>query len=511
MARYDDMITLGRLLRQSGGDLLAIAAECQRFLADPDVLASAVLDPSGAAQFEEAMAIALDGPHGLVAAAGSVELRGVQLPAAVATYQATDRLLADLQVTFDWFTRLATLPISVLGSVLRYSGDLAHDVNLKRQLIDDLQRLIVNHPGILDAFVGASPTLISSINRQLDKPTMGLWGVLLASVTRRWPYPQTADQASGLVAAMYGDGTSEVKQLGRDPDPAVASVPGGLDDIVGGLAYRNTHRYKVRIDSNTKKEFRYGNIDIRAIDRGDGRKSYIVDIPGTSAWNIKPGDDRTQITDFPTNVHGIAEDVTSYQLGIRKALEQAEIRPGDGSSIMLVGHSQGGIVAAKAAGDLVGGGIQCYPRHHRWRADREYRDSGLGQHAVDGERQRHCAALGRETKPGRAQPHHSDVLPQHWQYWRQPRDVAGELFGRGPPARLLDRPVRRRLSKEPGRHLHVPGGHQTRLRDRPPVRGDPEGMKPSMTGVPWAPAAGRGRPGRAHHDAGLGHRHGPGR
>ncbi|MGH3680853.1 MAG: alpha/beta hydrolase [Natronosporangium sp.] len=47
-------------------------------------------------------------------------------------------------------------------------------------------------------------------------------------------------------------------------------------------------------------------------------------------------------------------ETTAYQQGVVEALRRAGAGPGD--PVMLVGHSQGGVVAAQAAADLAGGG-----------------------------------------------------------------------------------------------------------------------------------------------------------
>ena len=65
-----------------------------KFLAEPDVLASALLNPSGVVKFEAAMAIALDGPNGLTATSAAIGLRGDALRATKLAYEAADELAA---------------------------------------------------------------------------------------------------------------------------------------------------------------------------------------------------------------------------------------------------------------------------------------------------------------------------------------------------------------------------------------------------------------------------------
>jgi hypothetical protein len=64
-ARYEDLYTLARDSDDLAGALALTTAQCHAMLADPNVLASAVLDPVGAARFEQTLLSALDGRHGL--------------------------------------------------------------------------------------------------------------------------------------------------------------------------------------------------------------------------------------------------------------------------------------------------------------------------------------------------------------------------------------------------------------------------------------------------------------
>ena len=82
-ARYDDMGDTAGLIDDVSAALLAMSASLHGLLVSPDVLASAVLDPVGAARFEMALLAALDGPEGLTATGGAIGVRAVQLRAAV--------------------------------------------------------------------------------------------------------------------------------------------------------------------------------------------------------------------------------------------------------------------------------------------------------------------------------------------------------------------------------------------------------------------------------------------
>jgi pimeloyl-ACP methyl ester carboxylesterase len=96
-----------------------------------------------------------------------------------------------------------------------------------------------------------------------------------------------------------------------------------------------------------------GLLDVRILDGPAGRR-VIVDITGTSIWNVDPLRGTPQATDFGTNLRGLAGQDSVMTRGVRQALRSAGVSAGD--PIMLVGHSQGGLVAARLATELTADG-----------------------------------------------------------------------------------------------------------------------------------------------------------
>lgn len=308
-ARYEDLAAMGDLTDDVAGDTLGIAVSSQRFLVDPNVIASAILDPGGAARFEAAMLGALDGPSGLTATSATIGLRGVALRASSAAYHTMDQLNAKAIDAVRWMEGAAVVANPVAGVV--GAGAIAADVYLNYD--GDWQRYLVEHPGLVDQLIGMSPGMISALGLPTDLATL-----------------------LDAVSAAYPDGEPKVSDNGVDP--AGATPPHGLGDIIDELAVRN------ETDSN---------IDVRRVVGADGRVAYIVDIPGTKVWNL-PGGDKGSANDFGTNIDALAGNETVLQKGIEEAMRRAGIGPND--PVMLVGHSQGGMVAARAAQDFVSNG-----------------------------------------------------------------------------------------------------------------------------------------------------------
>lgn len=86
-------------------------------------------------------------------------------------------------------------------------------------------------------------------------------------------------------------------------------------------------------------------ISIQRIDHVDGRKSYLVTIPGTVDW----GSGSAAGQDLLTNTQGAAGAPTDMESGVVTAMRAAGIQPGD--EVALYGHSQGGITAVNIAAD----------------------------------------------------------------------------------------------------------------------------------------------------------------
>lgn len=303
-ARYADLAAMGRLTDDVAGTALGIAVSGHELLLDEDVLASALLDPAGVAAFERALLDALDGPDGLTAVAASIGLRGTALCRSAEAYRLADELGARLVDAARWLAG-----VTVVAGAATPIGLAAVAVEVHTRDGGDWQRFLVEHPGlagdVVDGLAGPVPALT------------------LPALTRE-------------LAAAYPHNVPVVETRGEDPHPAARMPPRGLGDIVGGLARRDAD-----VESN---------VDVRRIVHPDGSVAYIVDIPGTRVWNL-PGRGGDSANDVGTNLDAMAGEPSVLEAGVEQAMREAGIPPG--APVMLVGHSQGGMVAARAAHDFV--------------------------------------------------------------------------------------------------------------------------------------------------------------
>ncbi|MGX7823885.1 hypothetical protein ACTG9Q_02215 [Actinokineospora sp. 24-640] len=309
-AQYEDLAALGDLTDDVAGETLTIAMASHSHLVDPNVLASAVLNPAGVVRFEGAMLGALDGPSGLTATSAAIGLRGLTLQATNQAYQFADDLNAKALEASRWLAGVAATTPAGLAVVGGTGALVAADIMVNYD--GDWQRWLVEHPGMVDTVLGMSPGALSALGLPTDMATL-----------------------TELIAAAYPDGDPALAGLGIDTSPIATTPPSGIGDLMDSLGHRNGSE---------------ANIGVRAVYGPNGEVTgYIVDIPGTKTWNL-PGADGGSANDLGTNVDGMAGNETVLQEGIELALADAGVPPG--APVMLVGHSQGGIVAARAANDL---------------------------------------------------------------------------------------------------------------------------------------------------------------
>jgi hypothetical protein len=298
-AHYDDMAAAARLFGRAAGDTSEAAFALHGYLAHPAVAASALIDPAGAAAFEARLLAALDGPAGvtwLVARCAGVD---VALRAAAAAYLAADRLDATLAPSIG---AVAHAPLAVRAGVAALAG---------------------GEPGeAVPAALTGDPELV---DLGVDAAARALGAGSAASSVR-------------LLQRVFADGQPQVGDLGADSVADAPGPPRTLRDVLAGLAHRNLGRP--------------GEIDVRLLVGADGRRRAIVDVPGTKDWSLAAhnGD----VTSLATNLRALTGEATTYERGIVEAMHRAGVRSDD--DVLLVGHSEGGLVALGAARHLARNG-----------------------------------------------------------------------------------------------------------------------------------------------------------
>jgi hypothetical protein len=285
-----EMVSLAGRFGEVADEILEAALALHRYLLDPALVLSGVLDPAGYVEFEADLLLALDGWRGLTWAAAACAALDGELRLAATAYGEADRLgtgLHDLLV----------------GAAL--SGPaLAHGAAVLGRTGDPVQAA--------DTVIADDPELADLLITTLGIPTL-----------------------LELSAGALPDGHGAVHPTGLDRSGAAGRPPRRLTDLLADLAQRNGDE-------------RHGEIDVRILTLADGSRRAIVDVTGTKSWDPLP---TTDVTSLTTNGRALVGVRTAYEQGVLAAMRRAGVRADD--AVMLVGHSEGGMVAVTAARDAV--------------------------------------------------------------------------------------------------------------------------------------------------------------
>lgn len=124
---------------------------------------------------------------------------------------------------------------------------------------------------------------------------------------------------------------------GLNSRPALEQ-PRSLDTIMQGVTDAYT--------AATGNESSTGEVRITQVDNGSGTPAYIVAVPGTETWNPAAG---AWPRDLTANLQLMAGQPTAAAESVRLAMEDAGIPAG--APVLMVGHSQGGMITGHLAAD----------------------------------------------------------------------------------------------------------------------------------------------------------------
>ena len=298
-ADFEQLAAFATTLDGAADAVAGVMAVLARRLADPALIGAAMLDPVGAA---EILALA-----GVATAAAAATVAGCQaisagLRLAAGSYRAVDELDRRMAPVLAAGHRLplALAPLTGLAGPARRP---------------DWQAALSTDPGLVDVAVQAV-TVAGSVCLPLPGGTARLAGLLAT------PFPDGAAVVTARPAAPTSDG---------------AGPPRGAADLMRALALRDAHN-----DGG-------GSVDIRILEGAGGRR-VIVDITGTTVWNLDPRRSTPEVSDLGTDLRALANRSSVFERGVAQALRQVGVGPAE--PIMLVGHSQGGMIAARLAGHL---------------------------------------------------------------------------------------------------------------------------------------------------------------
>lgn len=285
--------------------------------------------------------LVLAGPGGLTGAAGRLGGTGLAVGTAVRLYREAD---AAVESAADAARDGLMDAVGVLTPLLLVGAGGA--VLAGVDVPEALDRLAFAHPEVVDTVAGGLDGWVRGLAR-----VPGMAVVLAAGCLRArtpWP-PRDEEEALAVLAGVAGTGGVLDPDLGvldesgarvtvECREPVLRAAPTGLADLMAD---------EVALGERGAE----ATVRVVEVPQADGSSAWILELPGTQAWDPRAGDDPFDLT---TDVVAMTGEATLAAAGAAAALDAAMRRRGRlgrGDPVMLVGHSQGGILAAALASD----------------------------------------------------------------------------------------------------------------------------------------------------------------
>jgi hypothetical protein len=295
------------------------------------------------AEAEAAVLGAASGPDGVLGASVAWEADAVTIRVAVRALRLTDELVAQAWEGLDHelghlagyalATAAPGLVLSVAGLQLLWSElPAGTQAELQGKSLDELQEWVDAHPAVVQHLANGGGGLLEGLWDGLTPFTpAGPLGVPLL-------VPDT-ESAAGLLSALYHDGHPVTV-------PTDLVVPGSTV-APADLAGMVQHLAEVSALSGPDHPEHDGTIEIQTIRSADGSVRHVVYLPGSDELVTTPWHQDDDVRDLGTSLLLVSGRDNAYQQGVLDAMHQAGVRPGE--PVALVGHSQGGMVAAAIA------------------------------------------------------------------------------------------------------------------------------------------------------------------
>lgn len=355
-AHLEDLERTGALLRTLAAALAASGKQVMSVAVDPALQLTGLVSPLTFGRAEVALGAAAFGPGGLATLATTVEVLGACLGAAAGAYRAADAAVAAGLPTGEVLVGRA-LAAGVVGPVapaVVNGAALAVGVITVRLLSGDLNgpgrplpagvsriggltlRLLADHARLVEAGL---PVLTGLIDGVVAGPagdpkiTAGGFGgyerpsTVADAAARLGQFAGVVGAAAGRGPWLTDSGAARIQlRPQRWSRPAA-----NLEELVGRIPETPT---------------RAPQIHIERVDDSSGAHRWVVSIPGTAAWSPRPG--RTPF-DLTGDVRLMAGERTAGMTAVVEAMHALGVSKNE--PVLLVGHSQGGLIAAALAAD----------------------------------------------------------------------------------------------------------------------------------------------------------------
>jgi len=304
---YEELARMSSVWGEAAAAVARIGFQVAALASSSDLLVNAMFDPMGATRAEADILRAAVGPHGLAALSAGLGVDAILLKAVVAKEQYVDDLpFGQVAALEQW---LVALPIEL-------ALDPAHTLRDGTRDTSAVANAIVGYAAphtqtLLELF---APSLRFRFDTAAHRPLSvdPVFGVPLA------PLVPNSERIGGSVSI-----SRYAPAWGSRPAPSI----GSMLDRVGDLEDQPA-----------------ASIAVQRVVGRDGTQRYVVELSGMR---------RMANTADPEDLLGsgaaVVRTTTNYTTCVREAIDAALVPLG--AQVVLVGHSEGGIVAMDLAGD----------------------------------------------------------------------------------------------------------------------------------------------------------------
>lgn len=333
-ARIDDLRRAAGELDRSGHEAGRLAAYVVQVAAGLPVT-SAALAPGTAVHVTTLFAGLTIGQSSLVALACRMTALAGGVRGAADAYEDADRVITAAFRSI----RLLSAPVHLLGGVRAAAGRATLD-----QLVTGPGSPL--HPGTALEAWGLA------LGRELEAEAVQDPGLTGAAVDTLRELFWAADPAALSFESQVGLilGVGRAGGIFRDGSPLTVTpvtnttgdrtrpAPRGVGDLIAQEAWQ---------ESPTRAGSEHALVRVHHVTGPDGAGAWIVNIPGTQNWKVNgphnPADATANLATMADVPSSLYPAVTA---AMATAMRTAGVRPGS-EPVMLVGHSQGGIVATR--------------------------------------------------------------------------------------------------------------------------------------------------------------------
>jgi hypothetical protein len=304
---YEELRRMARAWADAARSLAGQALSVASLAAEPCIATNSVFDPIGAAHAETSILAAAAMPHGLAAMSAKLAVDGVALEGVVLREEFVDDFPLRELMDFDgWLATAAfRLPFD--------SGGVWRDGNAR------LAALGGASIGYVSPFLEPALSLLA--------PSARFRSDVAAARALR------VDPMLGLPLSLVGGVAPE----GSGYATASPLRPRWADSAIGsvGSAMRRV---------SDLERMPAADLAVERVVGVDGATRWVVELPGMRHMSVSADPE-----DLSGAISAMALPATAYTRSVAKALDAAGVP--QGAPVLLVGHSQGGIVAMDLAGD----------------------------------------------------------------------------------------------------------------------------------------------------------------